>query len=165
MGTLHLPIKLGPINSFFHSLPEFNLSLIGAFTRLTQLGPYRATTFREGNLTLDHMHTFLTTQGHGGPPRMRYQLNAGATSETTQTWKSIHIIHAPIHSNKVNMKGWLWRPNDIRGSCGPKASWHLAYRWGKPRRKNSSRQEIEPVPAAWTARMIAPAPQQWTNKN
>ena len=30
-------------------------------------------------------NTFLTTQGHGGPPRMRDQLNAGTSSETTRT--------------------------------------------------------------------------------
>ena len=42
------------------------------------------------------------------------QLNAGATSETTRTWKTIPTSHAPIYSNKVNMKGWLRRPNDIR---------------------------------------------------
>ena len=28
---------------------------------------------------------FLTTQGHGGPPRMMFQLNAGAISMTTRT--------------------------------------------------------------------------------
>ena len=55
-----------------------------------------------------------TTQGHGGPPRMRHEPNAGATSETTRKCKAIHTIHAPVHSNKVNMKGWLCRPNDIR---------------------------------------------------
>ena len=49
---------------------------------------------------------------------MRDQPNAGATSETTGTWKTIHIIHAPSHSNKVNMKRWLWRPNDIRELVG-----------------------------------------------
>ena len=32
------------------------------------------------------------------------QLNAGATSETTRTLKTIHIIHADVHSNKVDMK-------------------------------------------------------------
>ena len=42
---------------------------------------------------MDHIHTFLTTQGYGGPPRMSDQLNAGATSETTQTWKTIHTKH------------------------------------------------------------------------
>ena len=57
-------------------------------------------------LTLDHIQTFLTTQGHGGPPQISDQLNAGATSEKTQTWKTIHTIHAPIHSNKANIKGW-----------------------------------------------------------
>ena len=60
-------------------------------------------------------NTFLTIQGHGEPPWRSDQLNAGATSETTQTWKTIHTIHTPIHSNKANMKGWLWRQNDILG--------------------------------------------------
>ena len=82
-------------------------------------------------------HTdFLTAQGHGETPRMRDQLNTGATCETTRTRKTIRIIHAPIHSNKANMRGWLWGPNDIRGPCGPKASWHLSYRWGEIPKKN-----------------------------
>ena len=135
------------------------------FTWLTPCGPYRTTIFRERKLTMDHMHTFLTTQGQGGPSR-RYQLNAGATSETTRTRKTIYIIHAPIYSNKANMKGWLWRPTNIRGHCGPKASWHLSYRWGKtpkkPHQGNLSRPGIEPGPAAWQARMLPPAPQRWT---
>ena len=59
---------------------------------------------------------------------MSDQFNAGATSETTETWKTIHTIRA---SNKANMKGWLWRLNDILGPCGAKASWHLSSRWGK----------------------------------
>ena len=46
---------------------------------------YKATTCRERELTLDHIHTFLATQGHGGSPRMSDQLNVGATSETTRT--------------------------------------------------------------------------------
>ena len=46
---------------------------------------YRATTCWERELTLDHTHTFLTTQGLGGPRRMREQFNAGATSEATRT--------------------------------------------------------------------------------
>ena len=68
-------------------------SLTSPFTRLTPPGSYRATTCREREFTLDHIHTFLTIQGQGGPPRMRDQLNAGATSETTQSWKTIHTIH------------------------------------------------------------------------
>ena len=94
-------------NLLIHSLPKFNLSLIGAFMWLTPPGLYRT---NQRELTLDHIHTFLTTQGHGGPPRMRDQLNAGATSETTWTCKTIclHTIHTPIHSNKANMKRWLY---------------------------------------------------------
>ena len=80
-----------------------------------------------------------------------------------------HTIHAPIHSNKTNMKGWLWRPHDIRGPCRRKASWHLSYRWGKTPKKshpeNLSRPGIEPGPAAWQARMLPPAPQRWTCSN
>ena len=84
-----------------------------------------------GRGNLDHMHTFLTTQGHGGSPRMKDQLNAGAVSETTQTRKTIHTILAPIYFSKAYMKGWLWWPNAIWGPCGPKASWHLSNRRGK----------------------------------
>ena len=115
-------------------------------------------------------HTyFLTTQGHGEPPRMSEQLNVGATSETAQTWKTIHTRHTLIHSNKVTMKWWLWRPNDIRGPCLSKVSWHLSYRWGKIPEKlhpgNLSRPGIEPGPAAWQPRMLPPVPQWWTNYN
>ena len=114
--------------------------LIDTFMWLTPPWPYRATICRERELIQDHIHIFLTTQGHGGPPRTSDQLSAGATSETTQTWKTIHTIHAPIHSNKANMKGWLWRPDDIRGPCGPDASWHLSDRWGKNLEKTSTRK-------------------------
>ena len=40
-------------------LPEFNLPLIGEFSSLTPPRPYRATTCRERELTLHHIHTFL----------------------------------------------------------------------------------------------------------
>ena len=56
---------------------------------------------------MDHIHALLTTQGHGGPPRMRDQLNVGSTSETTRTWKTRHTIHAPIHSNKDDYDGQM----------------------------------------------------------
>ena len=83
---------------------------------------------------MDHRHTFLTTQGREGPPRMSDQPDAGAESEIAQTWKTIHIKHTPIHTNKANMEWWLRRPNDL-GPCGPKVSWHLSYRWGKAPKK------------------------------
>ena len=69
------------------------------FTWLTPPGPYWATTCRER----DHIHNFLTTQGHWGPLRFSDQLNTGATSEKTLTLKTIHTIHSHIHSNKADM--------------------------------------------------------------
>ena len=87
---------------------------------------------------MDHIHTFLTTQGHGGPPQMSDQPNAGATSETAQTWKTIHTKLTLSHPNKANMDWWLRRPNDIRGPWGPKVSWHLSCRWGKTPKKPHS---------------------------
>ena len=111
---------------------------------------------------MDHIHTFLTTHGHGGPPRMSDQPYAGATSETAQTWKTIHTTHTLSHSNKANMEWWLRRPNDIRGPWGSKVSWHLFYRWEKTPKKphpgNLSRPGIEPGPAAWQARKLPLAP-------
>ena len=85
--------------------PLFCASKYGnpTFTWLTPPGPYRATTCRERELTQDHIHTFLTTQGHGGPPRMSDQFSAGATSETTQTRKTIHTKHTFSHPNKANI--------------------------------------------------------------
>ena len=91
---------------------------------------------------MDHRHTFLTTQGHGGLPRMSDQPYAGATSETAQTWKRIHTKHTPIGTNKANIAWWLRRPNDIRGPCGPKVSRHLFYRWGKTPKKTSPRKPV-----------------------
>ena len=91
---------------------------------------------------MDHIHTFLTTQGHGGPPRMSDQPYAGATSETAQTWKTIHTKHTLSHSNKVNMEWWLRRPNEIRGPWGPKVSWHLSDRWGNTPKKTSPRKPV-----------------------
>ena len=71
---------------------------------------------------------------------MSDQPNAGATSETAQTWKAIHTKHTPRHPNKANMEWWLRRPNDTRGPWGPKVSWHLSYRWGKTPKKNLTQE-------------------------
>ena len=84
-------------------LPHFNFPHIGTFTWLTPPGPYRAMTFREWELAVDHIHTLLSTQGPGGPPQIGDQFNSGATSETTRTLKTIHTIHLHIHSNKADM--------------------------------------------------------------
>ena len=45
----------------------------------------QSTTFRGRELNYGSHTYFLTTQGHGEPPRMSDQPNAGATAETEQT--------------------------------------------------------------------------------
>ena len=52
------------------------------------------------------------------------------------------ITHSLIHSNKVNIKGWLWRPNNIRGPYSPKVSWHFPYRREKKNEKSSPRKLV-----------------------
>ena len=59
-------------------------------------------TYRKRELAVDHIHIFLTTQGHERAQQMSEQLNVGTTSEITPTLK-IHIIHSHIHSNKADM--------------------------------------------------------------
>ena len=54
------------------------------------------------------------------------------------------------------------------GPCGPKAFWHLSYRWGKTPKKTSlpgnlSRPGIEHGTAAWQAHMPSPGSQRWTD--
>ena len=123
-------------------------------------GPYRVTTCRERELTLDHIHNFLTTQGHGGSPRMRDHLNAGATSETRQTWKPIHTIKAPIHSNKADMKEWLWRPNDVWGPCGPKVP-DISLTGEENPEKSSPRKLVQTGDQTWWQACMLAA-QRWT---
>ena len=125
-----------------YSLSKCNLPLIGTFTWPSPPGPHRATTCRGKELNYGSHTYFLTTQGHGAPPRMSDQPNAGATSETAQTWRTVHTKHTLSHPNKANMEWWWWRPNYIRGPWGPKVSWHLSYRWGKKPEKTSPRKPV-----------------------
>ena len=61
--------------------------------------------------------------------------------------ESQYTRHAPVHSNKANMKGWLWQPNYIRGTCRPKTSCHLCYRWGKtPKNPTCPERGLNPGP-------------------
>ena len=47
---------------------------------------------------MDHTRNFLTTQGHGGPPRMSDQLNAGAASEDSTNMKdNTHQAHTHLY--------------------------------------------------------------------
>ena len=109
-------------DSHLISLSKFNLPLIGTFMWPTPPGPYRATNCRGRELNYGSHTYFLTTQGHGEPPLMSDQPNAGATPETAQTWKKIHNKHTLSHPHKANMEWWLRRPNDIREPWGPKVS-------------------------------------------
>ena len=54
------------IHSFIHSI---YLSFIDPFTWLTPPGPYRATAYRERELTLDHIHNFWPRNDMEGLPR------------------------------------------------------------------------------------------------
>ena len=67
-------------------------------------------------------------------------LNSPGEPPMTRTCKKIHTIHAHIHSNKVNTKGWLLRLNDIRGPCESKVTWHWSYWWGKTPKETSPRK-------------------------
>ena len=95
----YLKLKMS-LYSFIHSFIHY-LSLTSPLyvpLRDSHHPGLRVTTCRERELTLDHigLHTFSITQRHGGPPRLRDQLNAGATSETTRTWKT--RPHSSTHS-------------------------------------------------------------------
>ena len=75
-----------------------------------QPGPYRATTCRERELTLDHIQYifFWPRKGTEGLPGWVISLMPGPSPKQYE-----HIILSLIRSNKANMKGWLSRPNDI----------------------------------------------------
>ena len=140
-------------------VPEFNL--IGSFTWRTLPGLYRATTcrgrefnFRSHTYFFDHTMTWSASPDEGSA-------QCQGTSETAQSWKTIHTRHTLIHSNKVNMKMMVMV-----------AKWYSRTLWAwsfltfvsqerKPRKnspRNLSRSGIELEPAAWQARMLPPVP-------
>ena len=138
-----------------HSLPEFNLPLIGAFyvTHATRTLPSHDLSGEGINFEL-HTYFFDPTRTWRASPDEE-SAQCRATSETTWTWKKIHTVHVPIHSNKTNMKGWLWRPNYIWGLCWPKALWHLSYKWRKPQK--TSPRKIVPTGDRTRARWVTGA--------
>ena len=77
----------------------------------------------EGIRSGSHVYFFDTTRTWRASPDEGSAQCRGHPREHKHE-RTIHTTHASIHSNTANMKGWLWRPNDIRGSCGLKASWH-----------------------------------------
>ena len=98
-------------HSFIHT---FIIFLIGAFYVTHATRALEIDACRERELTLDHTYFFDHTRTWRASPD-EGSAQCRATSKTIQTRKTIHTIHAPIHSNKANMKGCLRRPNDIRG--------------------------------------------------
>ena len=141
----------------FNCISSHHLSLTSPFTWPTPPGPYRATACQGRELHYGSHNTFLTTQGHWGPPRKSDKPNAGASSETAQTWKTIHTKHTLRHPNKANMEWWLRRSNDIRGPRGPKVSWNLSYRWGKTPKKPRSPRKLVPTGDRTRARCVISA--------
>ena len=107
----------------------------------------------------DHTRTWRTSPDEGS-------LNTWVTSETTRTWKTIHSTHTPIHSNKVNMRGWQLGQMILGNLVGLKLPSICFTGEEKPRKithlGNLSRPGIEPGPSAWQARMLPPAPERWT---
>ena len=103
---------------------------------------------------MDHIyiHTFLTTQGHGGPPWISDQLNARATSETTRTYRQRHHSHPHSYQqgeyDEDDHDGQMM-PGDRLGLKFP----DICLKGGeKPQKKphsgNWSHPGIEPGPAA-----------------
>ena len=140
------------------SLSKFNLPLIGTFTWPTPPGPYRGTTVGGGG-GIKLWITYILFWPHKDMEGLRGWVISPMPGppKRQQTWKTIHTKHTLSHPNKANMKGWFWRPNDIRGRCGPKASWHLSYRWRKSRKKLLGK--LVPTgdgtrPAAWETKAL-----------
>ena len=124
----------------------------------TPPGPYRRTTCRWRDLNFgSHTYFFDHTRTWTASP---YEGSAQCQGHLRDSI-NIPTRHTLIHSNKANMKWWLWRPNDIRGPCGLV----LLVRKNPGKRThpgNLSRPGIEPGPAAWQARMLPLVPQRWT---
>ena len=91
---------------------------------------------------------------HGNPGSSDH-LNAGATSETTRTLKTIHVTHWHINSNKVDMRRMMIF-GDLVGLTLPDI---CLTGEEKPHPGNLPRAWNDPGPAAWPTRMLPPAPQ------
>ena len=59
-------------------------------------------TCRERELTLDHIHNVLTTQGHGGLPRRRDQLTSGTPPrQHKDEWRYTFFTHLFILTRRI----------------------------------------------------------------
>ena len=118
-------------------------------------GPYTATTCRGKELNYGSHTYFFDHTRTWRASRMSDQPNSGATSETAQTWMTIHNKHTLSHPNKANMEWWLRRPNDIRGSWGLKFP-DICLTGDEKPRKNLT-QETSPYRDRTRARFVTSA--------
>ena len=67
-------------------------------------------------------HTYFSTKlEHAGPPRMRVNsMPVPPSRQHEHERQYTPYNHSLIHSNKANVKGWLWGPNYIREAVGLK---------------------------------------------
>ena len=123
-------------------------------------GLNRVTTCRERELTLHYIHTFLNTQGHRWPSRMRDQLNAGASPR-----KHIHESRYTPFTYSFILTRRIWK-DDCDGQMifGDLVRLKLpdiclTDEENPPKKPHSvilSRSGIEPGPAAWKTLMLPP---------
>ena len=81
------------------------LSLIGVFTWLTPPGPYRHTTCRQRELTLDQVHTFLPHQDMEGHSVWGISSMRGHLRDNTNMKDDTH--HSRTHSFIPTR--WIWK--------------------------------------------------------
>ena len=142
------------ILSHLISLSKFNLPLLGTFTCPMPSGPYRATICR-GRELIYGSHTYFFWP-HKDMERLPGWVISPMPGPPTRQHKHERQYTPSTHLVIPTRRRWN---DDYDGKMifgdpgGPKVSWHLSDRRGKPRKKphpgNLSRPGIEPGPAAW----------------
>ena len=114
------------------SLSKFNLPFIGTFTWPTPPGPYRATTCRGRELNygshtyfFDHTWTWRAS-GDEWSAQCRCHLR-----DSTNMKDNTHQAHT-LSFQQGEYGKMIATAKWYSGTLGPKVSWHLSYRWGKP---------------------------------
>ena len=113
------------------------------------------------------MHTFLTTQGHGGPPRMSdpAQCLGPPPRQHKHERQYIQSTHSVIPTRRIwnDDHDGLMIFRDLRCLKFP----DMCLTGEEKPRKNLTQETcprpgVELGPAAWQARMLPLAPQRWT---
>ena len=85
------------------------------------------------------------------------QLNAGTTSETTLTLKTIHIIHSHIHSNKAEMRRMIKMTKMIFGDLVGLKLPDICLTGEEKTPKNTSPRKLVPTGDRTRARCVTSA--------